>query len=123
MAWRWLPELHGWWAVPVPVILALGSLAGWNISRRIDVRWTATGGSFSFPGMGSMMLFFIPLMILRIGFAALISHGVTAVLPLRDLLFFFVPGMLTTRGIVLVIKLRRLQKVFAANSSRAGQKA
>lgn len=112
MAWRWLPELHGWWPVLVPAIMGLGGLAGWNISRRVAIYWTATGGSFSFPGLWRALLFLIPLMILRFGLTALVNHGHTTLLPLRNLLFFFVPGMLTTRATVLIVRLRDLQRTF-----------
>jgi hypothetical protein len=107
-----LPQLHGWWPAAVPVMLGLGVLAGFAVSRRVEVAWSRAGGSFSFPSLWRAMLFLIPIFILRAALIVLINRGVTDLLPLRNLLFFFVPGMLTTRASALIIRLRRLQREF-----------
>jgi hypothetical protein len=111
-----LPQLHGWWPAAIPVMLGLGVLGGLTVSRRVEVNWSVAGGSFSFPSLWRAMLFLIPLFIVRGVVAVLISQGVTAVLPVRNLLFFFVPGMLTTRASVLIVRLRRLQREFGSTA-------
>ncbi len=108
-----LPQLHGWWPAAVPIMLGLGALSGFTVSRRVEVTWSRAGGSFSYPSMWRAMLFLIPIFILRGVLIVLINQGVTAVLPLRNLLFFFVPGMLPTRATMLIVRLRRLQREFA----------
>ncbi|MCX6032696.1 MAG: hypothetical protein NT169_25865 [Chloroflexi bacterium] len=114
-----LPHITGWWLTLVPVILGLGVLSGFTVSRRVEVTWSRAGGSFSYPSMWRAMLFLIPIFILRGVLIVLINRGVTAVLPLRNLLFFFVPGMLTTRATMLIVRLRHLQRKFGSTAKSA----
>jgi len=108
--WLTLPQLQGWWLALVPVVFGLGVLGAIGITRQVGVTWSESGGSISVTGLARGVLMLVPVIFLRFVVRVLVDGGMTSLLPLRDLLFFFVPGMLTTRGLVLLIRLYLLRR-------------
>ena len=103
--WLTLPQLYEWWLALVPVVFGLGVVGGMGIGRQVGVTWSASGGQVSVGGLARGLLMLVPVFVLRFVIGQLVRQGMTSLAPLRDLLFFFVPGMLTTRGLVLIAKL------------------
>lgn len=107
-----MPYLTGWRLALAPLILGCGVVGGRLSGGRVEVRWTAAGGSFSMASLWRAFLLLIPVFLLRALLRLLYRGGIADTVPLQRLLLFFVPGMLTTRATTVLIRMRQARKAF-----------
>ena len=107
-----LPDLSGWQLALALFILGCGVVGGRYVGRRVEIYWTESGGSFEMASLWRAFLLLVPVFLLRTVLVILDKSGTVDTAATRRMLLFFVPGMLTTRATIMLVKMFRVRKEF-----------